>query len=88
MKKTRFKQLLLVGLGNIASGMLFGAGCIIIEHADSTWWHVEKDASQQDDVASNEDPNSESTAVGITAVKPKSDNARLAQGNRRLLNNH
>ena len=41
MKKTRFKELLAVGLGNIVSGIFFGTGCIMIEHADNLWIHPE-----------------------------------------------
>jgi hypothetical protein len=41
VKITRFKELLLVGLGHIAAGIFFGTGCIIVEHADNTWWHPE-----------------------------------------------
>ncbi len=41
MKKTRFKELLAVALGNIVSGIFFGTGCILIEHADNLWLHPE-----------------------------------------------
>lgn len=41
MKKTRFKELLAVGVGNIVSGIFFGTGCILIEHADNLWIHPE-----------------------------------------------
>ncbi len=46
MKNIRFKELLIVGLGNIASGMFFGAGCIIVEHVDNTWLHPETVAEE------------------------------------------
>ena len=39
--QTKLKHLLLVGLANITSGIFFGAGCLIIERADSTWFHPE-----------------------------------------------
>jgi 1,4-dihydroxy-2-naphthoate octaprenyltransferase len=68
VKTTKFKKLLFVGLGNIVSGIFFGAGCIMIEHVDNTWWHAEKDTSTQDEVAADEDTPS-STPVGLTAVK-------------------
>ena len=38
MEKTRLKQLLLLGLGNITAGMFFGTGCIIVEHANNILW--------------------------------------------------
>ena len=85
MKTTKFKKLLLVGLGNIVSGIFFGAGCIMIEHADNTWWHAEKDRSQQDEVANDEDTPS-STPVGLTAVKAvKNDSTAPEIANRRPL---
>jgi hypothetical protein len=46
MTKIRYKELLVVGLGNIASGMFFGAGCIIVEHVDNTWLHPETVAEE------------------------------------------
>ena len=49
MKKTRFKELLAVGLGNIVSGIFFGTGCILIEHADNLWLQPE---TAQDENAS------------------------------------
>ena len=44
MEKTRLKQLLLLGLGNITAGMFFGTGCIIVEHANNVLW-PEEDAT-------------------------------------------
>ena len=44
MEKTRLKQLLLLGLGNITAGMFFGTGCIIVEHANNILW-PEEDAT-------------------------------------------
>ena len=44
METTRFRQLLLIGLGNLAAGMFFGTGCIIVEHIDSVWWPGEETA--------------------------------------------
>ena len=41
MQKTRLKQLLLLGLGNITAGMFFGTGCIIVEHANNILWPEE-----------------------------------------------
>ncbi len=69
MKTTKFKKLLLVGLGNIVSGIFFGAGCIMIEHADNTWWHAEKDTSTQDEVAAADEDTPSNTPVGLTTVK-------------------
>ncbi len=80
MKTTKFRKLLLVGLGNIVSGIFFGAGCIIVEHADNTWWHADKDTSQQNEVAIDEDTPS-STPVSLTetkAVKQGSTAPKLA----------
>jgi hypothetical protein len=67
VKTSKFKKLLLVGLGNIVSGICFGLGCIAIEHIDNTWWHAEKDPSQQEEVAQEETPTS--TPVSLTATK-------------------
>ncbi len=67
MKTSRFKKLLLVGLGNILSGICFGLGCIAIEHIDNTWWHAEKDPSQQEEVADERTPTS--TPVSLTATE-------------------
>jgi hypothetical protein len=33
----RFKKLLMLGLCNLTSGIVFGAGCLIAEHIDGTW---------------------------------------------------
>jgi hypothetical protein len=67
MKKTRLKRLLVVGLGNIVSGIFFGTGCILIEQADKTWIHPE--TISQDDSSDDEAPVKRSTA-GLTAIKP------------------
>ena len=37
MSQTKFKKILAIGLGNIVSGMLFGTGCLIVEHIDDSW---------------------------------------------------
>jgi hypothetical protein len=66
MKKTRLKRLLVVGLGNIVSGIFFGTGCILIEQADKTWIHPE--IISQDE-SSDDDAPIKSTA-GLTAIKP------------------
>jgi hypothetical protein len=47
MNQTRFRQLLAIGLGNIVSGMLFGTGCLIVEHADNSWWSAENVAEEE-----------------------------------------
>ncbi len=46
MPKIRYKELLVVGLGNIVSGIFFGVGCIIVEHVDNTWLHPETVAEE------------------------------------------
>jgi hypothetical protein len=35
--KFRFRRLLIVGICNFTSGILFGAGCLIAERIDSNW---------------------------------------------------
>jgi hypothetical protein len=35
--KFRFRRLLMLGLCNFTSGILFGAGCLFAEHIDSNW---------------------------------------------------
>ncbi len=67
MRKTRFKKLLWVGLGNIVSGIFFGVGCILVEHADNKWWNAETDTSQQEEVA--DEDTSDTTPVSLTATK-------------------
>ena len=67
MKKTRLKELLVVGLSNVISGVFFGTGCIMIEHADNTWWHNES--------ASDEETIPEKKSV---AVEKKSTQKKLA----------
>jgi hypothetical protein len=47
VKKPRLKELLLVGLSNVVSGVFFGTGCIMIEHADNAWWHNESAADEE-----------------------------------------
>jgi hypothetical protein len=37
LKKFRFKRLLVLGLCNLTSGIVFGTGCLIAEHIDSSW---------------------------------------------------
>jgi hypothetical protein len=71
MQKTRLKRLLVVGLGNVVSGIFFGTGCILVEQADRTWIHPEtisQDESSSDD---DEAPIKRST-TGLTAIKPDS----------------
>jgi hypothetical protein len=68
MKKIRLKRLLLVGLGNIVSGIFFGTGCILIEYADNTWFHPE--TISQDDSSSDEEAPIKPPTAGLTAIKP------------------
>ncbi len=76
MKKTKFKRLLLVGLGNLVSGMFFGAGCIIVEHIDNTWWHAEANSSDDE----------EKPKVGLAETEPvKGNGGRSTFANRRLI---
>jgi hypothetical protein len=46
MTKIRYKELLVVGLGNVVSGIFFGTGCILVEHVDNTWLHPETVAEE------------------------------------------
>jgi hypothetical protein len=76
VRKTKFKRLLLVGLGNLVSGMFFGTGCIIVEHADNTWWHVEANTSDDED----------QPKVGLADTEPvKGNSGRPTLANRRLI---
>jgi hypothetical protein len=75
MKKTRLKELFLVGLSNVVSGVFFGTGCIMIEHADNAWWHNEN-ASDEETI-----PEQKSVAVKKNPTKTKPapvDNDELA----------
>ena len=48
MNQTKFKQILAIGLGNIVSGMLFGTGCLIVEHIDDSWSPADNIAQEED----------------------------------------
>jgi hypothetical protein len=43
-KKFGFKRLLMLGLCNLISGMVFGAGCLFSEHVDN-WRQSKEDSS-------------------------------------------
>jgi hypothetical protein len=45
-KKFGFKKLLILGLCNLTSGIVFGVGCLVAEHIDSNWWQS-KEVSPQ-----------------------------------------
>ena len=68
MKKTRLKRLLVVGLGNIVSGIFFGTGCILVEQADKTWIHPE--TISQDESSSDDEAPVKRSANGLTAINP------------------
>ncbi len=74
MRKFRLKRLLLVGISNIASGIFFGTGCILIEHADNTWWNAETPTEQEEAASSTatdeEVVPTKHPTVGLTAIKP------------------
>jgi hypothetical protein len=75
VRKTKFKRLLLIGLGNLVSGMFFGTGCVIVEHIDNTWWQSEADSSDEED----------KPKVAIADTEPvKGNSGRLPLANRRL----
>ena len=46
-KKFKFKKLLIKGLGTLISGMIFGIGCVIVEHIDNTWWQDGDSSTEQ-----------------------------------------
>jgi hypothetical protein len=46
-KKFGFKRLLMLGLGNLISGIVFGAGCLLAEHIDSNWWQSQEASSTE-----------------------------------------
>ena len=71
MRKTKFKKLLLVGLGNLVSGIFFGVGCILVEHADNTWWHAESDRSKDEEIA---EAAPGEKVMGLAAMKPSESN--------------
>jgi hypothetical protein len=79
MTKIRYKELLVVGLSNIASGMFFGAGCIIVEHVDNTWLHPENVAEEA----------AEPTPKSAKTVKKSSpaDNTELADADDSVTSN-
>jgi hypothetical protein len=70
MTKIRYKELLMVGLGNVVAGMFFGVGCIIVEHVDNTWLHPETVAEE------TVEPKQKSTAT-VKKASP-ADNTELA----------
>ena len=71
MKRYKFKRLLMLGLGNIASGIFFGIGCVIVEHVDSTWWQA-KETSQQETAANeNKLVSSPNLKLDVADVKNK-----------------
>jgi hypothetical protein len=70
MPKIRFKELFVVGLGNVAAGMFFGVGCIIVEHVDNVWLHPETVAEEA------VEPKPKSTAT-VKKSNP-ADNTELA----------
>ena len=38
MTRTKLKELMMFGSANLAAGMFFAAGYIIIEHTDNSWF--------------------------------------------------
>ena len=48
-KKFRVKRLLILGMCNLTSGIVFGAGCLVAEHIDNNWWQT-KEVSSPDRV--------------------------------------
>ena len=46
-KKFGFKMLLMIGLCNLTSGLVFGAGCLVAEHIDSNWWQSKEASSTE-----------------------------------------
>jgi hypothetical protein len=46
-KKFGFKRLLMLGLCNLISGIVFGAGCLVAEHIDSNWWQSQEASSTE-----------------------------------------
>jgi hypothetical protein len=51
MKMIQFKPFFTLALGNIVAGMLFGTGCIIVEHAHNRLWRSESTIQEQEDIA-------------------------------------
>ena len=47
MLKSEFKELLLFGFSNIAAGMFFGTGYIIVEHTSNSWFPSESTAQPE-----------------------------------------
>jgi hypothetical protein len=45
-KKFGFKRLLMLGLCNLTSGIVFGAGCLVAEHIDD-WWQSQEASSTE-----------------------------------------
>jgi hypothetical protein len=70
VSQTKFKQILAIGLGNIVSGMLFGTGCLIVEHIDESW-------SPADNIAQAEDKTTP-TKMAKSANASAVSNDRLA----------
>jgi hypothetical protein len=56
--------------------MFFGAGCLIVEHADNTWWHAQSNTSDDED----------QPKVGLAETEPvKGNSGRPTLANRRLI---
>jgi hypothetical protein len=70
MTKIRYKELLVVGLGHVVSGIFFGMGCILVEHVDNTWLHPDNVAEE------TVEPKPKSTAT-VKKSTP-ADNTELA----------
>jgi hypothetical protein len=46
-KKFGWKRLLILGLCNLISGIVFGAGCLVAEHIDSNWGQAQEASSTE-----------------------------------------
>ena len=53
LQKFRVRRLLVLGLCNLTSGIVFGAGCLIAEHIDSNWLQS-RDGATPEKVAASE----------------------------------
>jgi hypothetical protein len=67
VETTRFRQLLLIGLGHLAAGMFFGTGCIIVEHVDHVWWPDQDTAQEKTAAEPTGSPHRTATGTKIAS---------------------
>ena len=67
MKKIRLQELFLFGFVNLAAGMFFGTGCVIVEHADNILWPTEDTAQEKTATEPTATPHSATAVTNIAS---------------------